>query len=98
METPEEFAENWMRYVNRGWVNFTKSLCVGFVVGGIGIAIWQFYDEPGQLAVPFLLTGIAVLLFHLVGCAEGIVCDLDYLQKIVNEKRSIDTLYDTPQA
>ncbi len=90
METPKKFSENWMRRERGWWVKFYEILGVGFVAAGIVIAIGQFYDEPGQLPVPFILTGIACLLVLLVACAEGILVDLEYLQTMLKEGQTPD--------
>ncbi len=61
------------------WTNFWETLAIAFSVGGISVAIWQFYDKPAQLAVPLLLAGIACWLLMLVATADGIVHVLDEL-------------------
>ena len=94
METPAEFAEYWMRH-RGGWVKFFEILGTGFVMVGIGMAIWQFYDKLGQLAVPLLLAGIACMLILLVAYAEGIVADFDYLIKMLREGK--DTQQNDPE-
>lgn len=86
IETPEEFAEKYTRQKS-GTQKFFESLGAILVAAGAVIAIWQFYDDPAQLPVPFLLAGIGFLLFMLVVYAEGILVDLEYLQRIVKERR-----------
>ena len=61
------------------WINFWENLAIAFSVGGISVAIWQFYDKPAQLPVPLLLAGIACWLLMLVATADGIVHVLDEL-------------------
>ncbi len=85
METPEEFAEKFLHREKSWWETFFVTLGMVFLVSGVGLAIRYFYDQPGQLAVPFLLAGIGCFLALLVCYAEGIVADLEYLQAIVKE-------------
>jgi len=86
METPEEFAKRWLR--GKPWEEkFLQYSALGLVFAGLVVAIQQsyVYDEPNQLPVPFLLTGIAFFLWKLVIYAEGILVDLEYLQELVKE-------------
>jgi hypothetical protein len=87
METPEEFAEKFLHRDKGWWEKCFENLGLVFLVSGVGLAIWHFYDQPGQLAVPFLLAGIACFLVLLFGYAEGILADLEYLQAIVKERQ-----------
>lgn len=85
MQTPQEFAEEFLQRDRSWWEMCFEYLGLVFFVSGVGLAIWHFYDQPGQLAVPFLLAGIACFLVLLFGYANGIVADLEYLQAIVKE-------------
>ena len=87
MESPQEFAERWLRDSMGGWAKLFLYLATGFVTVGTLMAIWEFWDEPRQLVVPLLLAGIAFLLFRLVPCVEGILVDLEYLQKLIKEQK-----------
>ncbi len=44
-----------------------------------------FFDELNQFSVPFLLTGMAIILWKVASYAEGILVDIEYLQLIVKE-------------
>jgi len=59
----------------------------GLVFAGTFTAFWEFWDEPRQLVVPLLLAGIGFLLLVLVPCAEGILVDVEYLQKLIKEQK-----------
>jgi len=83
MQTPEKLVVEYFRMI--WWEKTIGNLAVGFVMAGVVIAIWQFYDEPGLLAVPFILTGIACFLYRLYIYADCILVDLNILQNIVKE-------------
>jgi len=87
METPQEFAERWLRNGMGGWNKLFLYLAIACVTVGTVIAISEFWDEPRQLVVPLLLAGIAWLLFRLYACVEGILVDLEYMAEIEEKKR-----------
>ncbi len=74
-----------------GWgQKFIDTLGILFVIVGLGIAISHAYDNPSQLAVPFLLAGIACPLYAVRIYAEGILVDLEELYKIAKERQERD--------
>ena len=77
METYREYAKAYLREKDAG-MNFFMKLAAMFFLAGLVVAIWQFYDEPGQIPVPLILAGIAWLLINLVGIAESILVALEY--------------------
>ena len=87
METPQEFAAKWLRNGIGRWPRLYFYFAMGLVLAGTFTAFWEFWDEPRELVVPLLLAGIAFLLLVLVPCVEGILVDLEYSQKIEEEKR-----------
>jgi len=87
METPQEFAAKWLRNGVGWWPGLFFYFARGLVIGGTFLAIWEFWDEPRQLVVPALLAGIGFLLIVLVPFVEGILVDLEYLQKLIREQK-----------
>ncbi len=87
METPQEFAAKWLRNGMGRSARLYFYFAMGCVVAGTFTAFWEFWDEPRQLVVPLLLAGIALLLLVLVPCVEGILVDLEYLQKLMKEQK-----------
>jgi len=67
------------------WEKVYEDFGLTFILMGVGLAVWQFHDQPGQLAVPFILAGIACYLVLLFRYAGGILGDLEYLQEIVKK-------------
>ena len=82
METPEEFANRWLR--GKPWREklFFERLPPLFLVLGL---VFAFFDKSRYLSVPFLLTSIALLGWKLAIYAEGILVDLEYIQKTIEE-------------
>lgn len=87
METPQEFAERWLRNGMGGWNKLFLYIAIACVTVGTVIAFYEFWDEPRQLVVPLLLAGLAFLLFRFLPCVEGILVDLEYMAEIEKEKR-----------
>ncbi len=88
MESPQEFTQNWIQH-RRGMGTwdaismFLAWLCVG---AGTVLVILEFWDQPGQRAVPILIAGIAWLLFRMAGVADLILVNVAYLQGMMREK------------